>query len=199
MLLNTPRILLEKSKDSSYTNRNQSDDRSNTFEMHQQEKHEQYFAIDAVLVDFNMPRMNGPDTIVEMRKMGFRGPIFGVSGGEEETMQQFLQVGADDVLQKPAKTDKLVGMLLRGFEQVVRDESTTNGQANYSTMKKTRGNSEHSSLRATGRKSIERRDDGSTNPVIIAYETETESARQKHMSHLRQFVETTKSASKAKK
>ena len=56
---------------------------------------DQQFAIDAVLIDFNMPRMNGPDTIVEMRKMGFRGPIIGVSGGEEETMKEFLEAGAD--------------------------------------------------------------------------------------------------------
>ena len=82
------------------------------------------FAIDAVLIDFHMPRMNGPDAIVEMRKIDFHGPIIGVSGGDEKTMQQFLQAGANDVIQKPAKSDKLVSMLVAGFRLVVREETS---------------------------------------------------------------------------
>ena len=81
----------------------------------------QLFAIDAVLIDFNMPRMNGPDTIVEMRQMGFRGPIIGVSGDDEKTLNMFLQVGANNVIQKPVKADKLVNMLLAGFAAVVHE------------------------------------------------------------------------------
>ena len=82
------------------------------------------FAIDAVLIDFHMPRMNGPDAIVEMRKIDFHGPIIGVSGGDEKTMQQFLQAGASNVIQKPAQSDKLVSMLLAGFRLVVREETS---------------------------------------------------------------------------
>ena len=129
----TPRTLLQESVP--YPYQMQSDEQS-------LEKPLQQFAIDAVLIDFNMPRMNGPDTIMEMRKIGFRGPIIGVSGGEEETMKQFLQAGADEVLQKPAKTDQLVGMLLRGFEMVVREE--TRGQDDNSSTK-TRNNSTENS------------------------------------------------------
>ena len=98
-----------KANSYSYRRRNQ--------EQYFDNQQSQHFAIDAVLIDFNMPRMNGPDAIVEMRKVGFRGPIIGISGGEEEIMIQFLQAGADDVLQKPAKTDQLMRVLLRGFEQ----------------------------------------------------------------------------------
>ena len=84
-------------------------------------KVKQLFAIDAVLMDFNMPRMNGPDTIVEMRQMGFLGPIIGVSGDDEKTLDLFLRVGANDVIQKPVKVDKLVNMLLAGFATVIRE------------------------------------------------------------------------------
>ena len=81
----------------------------------------QHFAIDAVLIDSNMPRMNGPEAIEEMRNMGFQGPIIGVSGGDEKTMKEFLQAGADNVMQKPAQSDKLVGLLLAGFHLVLQE------------------------------------------------------------------------------
>ena len=90
--------------------------------MHQEEHEQQeHFAIDAVLIDSNMPRMNGPEAIVEMRKIGFRGPIIGVSGGDEKTMKLFLQAGADNVMQKPAQSDKLVELLLTGLDLVVQE------------------------------------------------------------------------------
>ena len=89
-----------------------------SFDMHSQQ---QQFAIDAVLIDFHMPRMNGPDAIVEMRKIGFLGPIIGVSGGDKKTMQQFLQAGANNVIQKPAQSDKLVELLLTGFRLIVQE------------------------------------------------------------------------------
>ena len=92
-----------------------------SFDTHNQQRQ---FAIDAVLIDFNMPRMNGPDAIVEMRKIGFRGPIIGVSGGDEKTMKQFLRAGASNVIQKPAQSDKLVDILLAGFRLVVREETS---------------------------------------------------------------------------
>ena len=124
--------------------------------------------------------MNGPDSIVEMRKMGFRGPIIGVSGGEEETMKQFLQAGADDVLQKPAKTDQLVGMLMRGFEQLIRDD--------------TRGNSAEISLGSddgNNSKSSEDSEDGNNNKSGSGSDhpsTITENDAERYIQ-LRQFME----------
>ena len=136
------------------------------------EKQPHDFAIDAVLIDFNMPRMNGPDAIMEMRKMGFRGPIIGVSGGEEETMTQFLHAGADDVLQKPAKTDDLVNMLLRGLEQVIRDETSgtstqnTSGECKDKYDGKSTGGSDDGTN--TTNKSVGGSDDGADNPTPIS-------------------------------
>ena len=91
-------------------------------EKEQQEQHQ--FTIDAVLVDSNMPRMNGPEAIVEMRNVGFRGPIIGVSGGDEKTMKEFLKAGADNVMQKPAQSDKLVELLLTGLDLVVQEATS---------------------------------------------------------------------------
>ena len=82
------------------------------------------FAVDAVLIDSNMPRMNGPEAVLEMRKIGFRGPIIGVSGGDKKTLKEFLDAGADDTMQKPAQSDKLVNMLLTGLELVVHKETS---------------------------------------------------------------------------
>ena len=106
------------------------DDRRGSWGMHKKSiaesfgMHNQQFSIDAVLIDFHMPRMNGPDTIVEMRKIGYHGLIIGVSGGDEKSMQQFLQAGADNVIQKPASSHKLMDMLLTGFRLVVHEETS---------------------------------------------------------------------------
>ena len=71
-----------------------------------------------------MPHTTLPEAIVEMRKMGFHGPIIGVSGGDEKTMKEFLDAGADNVMQKPAQSDKLVNMLLTGLQLVVQEASS---------------------------------------------------------------------------
>ena len=53
-------------------------------------------------------------------QIGFRGPIIGVSGGDELTMKQFLEAGANNVMQKPAQSDKLMSMLLSGLQTHIR-------------------------------------------------------------------------------
>ena len=117
--INLPSCIIETARASSIRF---SQRRLVTAQEHQEElEHLDHFAIDAVLIDSNMPRMNGPEAIVEMRKIGFRGPIIGVSGGDELTMKQFLKAGADNVMQKPAQSDKLVGLLLTGLDLVIQD------------------------------------------------------------------------------
>ena len=118
-----------------------------------------------MLIDFNMPRMNGPLTIVALRKIGFRGPVIGVSGGDDKTMKEFLKAGADDVIQKPAKADVLVGMLLAGLHRVVLDKSG--------------GTSLHATLTMDG---------GSNDETKRG----TEMAQQDHVKRLKKFLEGTK-------
>ena len=79
------------------------------------------YGIDAVLIDSNMPRMNGPEAIVEMRKMGFRGLIIGVSGGDEKTMKEFMKAGAENVMQKPVQSNQLVDLVFTGLDLIVQE------------------------------------------------------------------------------
>lgn len=61
-------------------------------------------------MDNNMPRMGGPEAIVEMRRRGYKGVILGVSGDVGIT-QEFLAAGADDALVKPVTLDGLMGTI----------------------------------------------------------------------------------------
>ena len=131
----------------------------------------QHYSIDAVLIDFNMPRMNGPDAIVQLRNMGFRGPIIGVSGGDEKTKKQFLEAGADNVIQKPAKTDVLVDILLTGLEMLVMFDET---QQRKSTPLSTMNTDKDSNVRGI------------------------ELIRQKHMDQLLKFLTEAKAKAQAK-
>lgn len=57
---------------------------------------------DAILMDFVMPNMNGPTSTEEIRKLGYKGLIFGVTGNYlDSDVTYFLRKGADAVLSKP--------------------------------------------------------------------------------------------------
>jgi len=66
--------------------------------------------VHVVLMDNNMPRMGGPEAIMEMRRRGYKGVIVGVSGDVGAT-QEFLDAGADDALVKPVTQDGLLNTL----------------------------------------------------------------------------------------
>ena len=53
-----------------------------------------------------MPMMNGPDACREIRKLGYKFPIFGVTGDAE--VETFIRAGADGVMLKPVKADALL-------------------------------------------------------------------------------------------
>jgi len=50
-----------------------------------------------------MPRMNGPDACVEIRKLGFKFPIYGVTGDAE--VELFIRAGADGASLPPPDPD----------------------------------------------------------------------------------------------
>ena len=56
-------------------------------------------AFDVILMDNNMPQMSGIEATRELRKVGFNGPIIGISGDASDA--EFLRAGADAVLVKP--------------------------------------------------------------------------------------------------
>jgi len=59
-------------------------------------------AIDTILIDFEMPLMNGPDATQHLREMGCSAYIFGVTGNILiEDVMTFKKSGADMVIFKP--------------------------------------------------------------------------------------------------
>eukprot|EP00607_Mallomonas_marina_P000058 CAMPEP_0182439350 /NCGR_PEP_ID=MMETSP1167-20130531/86382_1 /TAXON_ID=2988 /ORGANISM="Mallomonas Sp, Strain CCMP3275" /LENGTH=150 /DNA_ID=CAMNT_0024633027 /DNA_START=1050 /DNA_END=1502 /DNA_ORIENTATION=- len=65
-----------------------------------------------VLMDYQMPNMDGPTATKEMREMGFRGPILGVTGNTLPVqVTTFLSSGADKVLHKPLEFEQLMMVL----------------------------------------------------------------------------------------
>jgi CheY-like chemotaxis protein len=69
----------------------------------------------AVLVDYEMPGgLSGPETVRRLRQqLGYGGLVLGVTGYQsQETKQDFLSAGADDVLTKPLQFPKLASYIL---------------------------------------------------------------------------------------
>jgi len=65
----------------------------------------QYY--DVILMDYQMPNMDGPSAIRAIRSLGYKGVIFGVTGNVMTLdKQEMMAAGADDVLSKPFDIDK---------------------------------------------------------------------------------------------
>jgi CheY-like chemotaxis protein len=58
--------------------------------------------IDLILMDSNMPNMNGLEATKVLRDINYTGTIFGVTGDVDDVdIAKFLSSGANDVLAKP--------------------------------------------------------------------------------------------------
>ena len=66
--------------------------------------------VDVILIDNNMPRMNGPAAIEEIRRRGFKGVILGISGDAMSTAE-FALAGADGTLVKPITREELLSAI----------------------------------------------------------------------------------------
>eukprot|EP00607_Mallomonas_marina_P003928 CAMPEP_0182436828 /NCGR_PEP_ID=MMETSP1167-20130531/83851_1 /TAXON_ID=2988 /ORGANISM="Mallomonas Sp, Strain CCMP3275" /LENGTH=668 /DNA_ID=CAMNT_0024629417 /DNA_START=370 /DNA_END=2376 /DNA_ORIENTATION=- len=63
---------------------------------------------DLVLMDYQMPVMDGPSAAKAMRAMGFKGPIIGVTGNAlPQHFHTYIAHGANAVIQKPFKLEEL--------------------------------------------------------------------------------------------
>lgn len=70
--------------------------------------------IDLILMDDNMPRMNGSQASRALRDRGYTGIIFAVTGDVyQEAIDRFIANGANKVLSKPLNVD----VLRRGLEE----------------------------------------------------------------------------------
>lgn len=66
----------------------------------------------AILMDSSMGTMSGPTATLELRRRGFEGRIFGVTGGcSEKDTQSFLAAGADRIYLKPLSEDSIRSIL----------------------------------------------------------------------------------------
>jgi CheY-like chemotaxis protein len=73
---------------------------------------------DLILMDMQMPKMNGQDATRWLREHGWTSPIVAVSAfnGELERAE-FLKVGGDECLSKPITEEKLRGVCTRYLNQ----------------------------------------------------------------------------------
>jgi len=68
--------------------------------------------LDVVLMDNNMPRKSGPQAAKEMRALGYKGYIVGITGNAVAAdMEEYLKSGADKVLSKPIDVIALESVL----------------------------------------------------------------------------------------
>jgi signal transduction histidine kinase/CheY-like chemotaxis protein len=66
------------------------------------EENPNHVPFDAVLMDSEMPVLNGPEATKQIREMGFKATILGVTGNVlSEDVEYFMAHGADRVLPKP--------------------------------------------------------------------------------------------------
>ena len=69
-----------------------------------------HIPFDTILIDFEMPLVNGPTATTQIREMGYRGNIVGVTGNVlSEDVQLFRDAGADEVLAKPISMARIDG------------------------------------------------------------------------------------------
>ena len=64
-----------------------------------------------------MPIMNGPEASKKIRELGYTLPIIALTGNiMEDDIQHFIEQGANEVLGKPTKKDKLNEILYKYLE-----------------------------------------------------------------------------------
>ena len=69
---------------------------------------------DIVFLDYQMPVMDGPTAAKEMRRLGYKGKIIGVTGNAlPEDIATFISQGVNQVLLKPVQGG-LITNILRG-------------------------------------------------------------------------------------
>ena len=83
------------------------------------------FSYDIIFMDFVMPRMDGPAAAKEIRKLGYQGYLFAVTGNILcRDVERFKTCGADTVLSKPFDVERFDEQL-KSFKEVRRASALT--------------------------------------------------------------------------
>ncbi|WP_347710199.1 response regulator [Marinobacter sp. BGYM27] len=69
-----------------------------------------------VLMDRHMPEMDGPEATAMLRKTGFRRPVIAFTAGNQREIDELVDAGCDDVLNKPIDQGHLAALLIRYLE-----------------------------------------------------------------------------------
>lgn len=74
---------------------------------------EKYNLYDCILMDYSMPNMKGPTATEEIIKLGYQGPIIGITGNLiEDDVDYFIRAGAVRVLAKPLNIESLLQTMI---------------------------------------------------------------------------------------
>lgn len=74
--------------------------------------------VDMVLLDIDMPDMNGIETFERMKKASVAVPvIFLTASGLEEDVQNAIKLGAVNYLKKPYRPEELIKRVAQEFEK----------------------------------------------------------------------------------
>ncbi len=73
---------------------------------------------DAILMDYQMPRMNGVEAIRRIRDLGFSGLVLGLTGNAlKSDIDTMEEAGANGVLTKPVDMEMLKSQLVSTFRK----------------------------------------------------------------------------------
>lgn len=69
-----------------------------------------------VLMDRHMPEMSGPKATRMLRQTGFRRPVIAFTAGDQSEIDNLVEAGCDDVLNKPIDNSHLAALLARHLD-----------------------------------------------------------------------------------
>ena len=76
------------------------------------EAHEQGLPFDIILMDIQLPKLDGLEVAHRLREAGFHGPIIALTAHEKiYNRQKCLEAGCDDFLTKPVNPKELIGLI----------------------------------------------------------------------------------------
>ncbi|KAJ4967852.1 hypothetical protein NE237_014553 [Protea cynaroides] len=74
---------------------------------------------DVILMDLEMPIMDGSEATRMLREMGVRSIVIGVTSHTEEwEIREFIEAGLDEFQQKPLTREKLISVLYELYERL---------------------------------------------------------------------------------